>query len=124
MVRADPGSGDPACDRPGGDNNDASQRDGPGRDQRDASQRDPILVRRARYASWASTGQGVGYGLLAVAVVAFIAAFATNFPSAAVIITIVGLIGACVVLPPAIIAGYAVKAAEREERQSRRQPGR
>jgi hypothetical protein len=83
---------------------------------------DPILVRRARYARWASTGQGVGYGLLAVAIVAFIAGFALGFPSAAVIVTLAGLIGACVVLPPAIIAGYAVKAAEREERQSRRAP--
>jgi hypothetical protein len=81
---------------------------------------DPILIRRARYASWASTGQGVGYGLLAVAVVAFIAGFATGFPNLAVVITIVGLVGACVALPPAIIAGYAVKAAEREERQSGR----
>jgi hypothetical protein len=89
-------------------------------DRPDPEQPDPILVRRARYASWASTGQGVGYGLLAIAVIAFIAGFLTGFPSVAVIITLVGLVGACVVLPPAIIAGYAVKAAEREERQSRR----
>ena len=81
---------------------------------------DPVLVRRARYAGWASRGQAVGYALILVAVVAFIAGFATGFPAAAVAITLVGLVGACVVLPPAIIGGYAVKAAEREDRESGR----
>jgi hypothetical protein len=85
---------------------------------------DPILIRRARYASWASRAQTAGYGMLAVAIVAFIVGFVTGFPSAAVVITIVGLITACVLLPPAIIAGYAVKAAEREDRDSERRSGR
>jgi hypothetical protein len=43
-----------------------------------------------------------------------------DFPSVAVGISIAGLVGACVVLPPAIVAGYAVKAAEREDRQAGR----
>jgi hypothetical protein len=85
---------------------------------------DPILIRRARYAGWASRAQAAGYGMLAVAIVAFIVGFVTGFPSAAVVITIIGLIAACVLLPPAIVAGYAVKAAEREERESERRSGR
>jgi hypothetical protein len=81
---------------------------------------DPVLVRRARYARWANAGQLLGYLVLAVAVVAFIIGFASGFPQAAVVVTVGGLIGACVLLPPAIIAGYAVKAAEREDRDAGR----
>lgn len=81
---------------------------------------DPILVRRARYARLANAGQRLGYLVLAIAVVAFIVGFATDFPEAAVVITVAGLIGACILLPPAIIAGYAVKAAEREDRDAGR----
>ncbi len=81
---------------------------------------DPILVRRALYARLANLGQRVGYALLLVAIVAFVAGFVAGFPQAAVTISIVGLVGACVVLPPAIVFGYAVKAAEREDRQAGR----
>lgn len=81
---------------------------------------DPILARRARVARWANLGQRLGYGLLGVAVVAFLVAYVANFPAPAVAVSVAGLIGCCVVLPPAIIAGFAVKAAEREERRSGR----
>jgi hypothetical protein len=79
---------------------------------------DPVLARRARFATWSAAGLRVGYLFIAVALVSFIAAFATDFPQFGVDITIVGLIGACLVLPPSMIVGYAVKAAEREDRQS------
>lgn len=81
---------------------------------------DPILVRRARWAALAKQGQRIGYVLLAVAVVAFGAGFVAGFPSASVSVCVGCLIGACVVLPPAIIAGFAVKAAEREDREAGR----
>ncbi len=79
---------------------------------------DPVLLRRARYASWSATGLRVGYLFIAIAVISFVFAFATDFPQAAVDVTIVGLVGACVFLPPSMVTGYAVKAAEREDRQS------
>ena len=79
---------------------------------------DPVLVRRARYATWSTAGLRVGYLFIAVAVISFVFAFATDFPQAAIDVTIVGLVGACVFLPPSMITGYAVKAAEREDRQS------
>jgi hypothetical protein len=85
---------------------------------------DPVLVRRDRYERLANLGQQIGYLLLGIAIVAFVGGFATGFPSGAVTVTIVGLVGACVVLPPAIIAGYAVKAAEREDREAGRLPRR
>ena len=81
---------------------------------------DPILVRRARYAALANLGLRAGYLLLAVAVVAFIVGFAAGFPGIWVALCIGGLVGACVILPPAIIVGYAVKAAEREDHQAGR----
>lgn len=81
---------------------------------------DPVLQRRARWAQLANAGQRLGYGLLGLAVVAFIVSFVAGFPSAAVALSIAGLIGACIVLPPAIVAGYAVKAAEREDRKAGR----
>ncbi len=68
----------------------------------------------------AGTGKRIGYLLLLTAIVAFFAGLVTGFPSAAVAVSIVGLIGSCIVLPPAIIAGYAVKAAEREDRAAGR----
>ncbi len=81
---------------------------------------DPVLIRRARFATWSAAGRRVGYLFIAVAVVSFIAAFVTDFPQSAVDITIVGLVGGCVFLPPSMVIGYAVKAAEREDRQSGR----
>jgi ABC-type transport system involved in cytochrome bd biosynthesis fused ATPase/permease subunit len=77
---------------------------------------DPILVRRARYATLASLGLRTGYLMLVIAIVAFIVGFAAGFPGPSVALSIAGLIGACIVLPPAIIVGYAVKAADREDR--------
>lgn len=81
---------------------------------------DPILARRRLYARLAAAGKRLGYLLLLVAIVAFVAGFAAGFPSAAVTVSIVGLVGSCIVLPPAIVAAYAVKAADREDRQAGR----
>jgi hypothetical protein len=81
---------------------------------------DPILRRRAQYARLVGVGKRVGYLLLLIAVVAFVIGFPLGFPQAAVTVSVVGLIGTCVVLPPAIIFGYAVKAAEREDRKTGR----
>ena len=78
---------------------------------------DPILVRRALYARLANLGNRIGYLLLGVAIVAFVAGFVAGFPQVLVTVSLVGLIGACVVMPPAIVAGYAVKAADREDRK-------
>jgi hypothetical protein len=48
--------------------------------------------------------------------VAFIAAFAADFPTSLVTITVVALVLAIVILPVPIVFGYGVRAAEREER--------
>jgi hypothetical protein len=78
---------------------------------------DPVLVRRRRIARWADLGQRAGYLLFGVAVVLFVVGFATGFP-AWLGATVIGLlIVGSVVLAPAIVFGYAVRAADREDRE-------
>jgi hypothetical protein len=77
---------------------------------------DPVLRQRARMARLAATGQRTGYLLLLLAIVGFVVGALTSFPAASVVVVIAALLVATVVLLPAIILGYAVKAAEREER--------
>jgi hypothetical protein len=82
-----------------------------------APEPDPVLARRARIARAVALGKRVGYLLLLGAVVAFAVAAIAGFPSWAVTLTIVSLIGACVVLPVPIVLGYGLRAAEREDRE-------
>jgi hypothetical protein len=79
---------------------------------------DPVLVRRARIARWVGLGKRVGYGLLLLAVVAFVVAAITGFPSGVVTVTVVALVAACIVLPAPIVLGYGLRAAEREDREA------
>ena len=81
---------------------------------------DPVLARRERAGRLAALGQRIGYGLLGVAVVAFLAGFLSDFPEVLVTVVIVALAVGSVVLAPAIVLGYAVKAAAREDRERRR----
>jgi hypothetical protein len=78
---------------------------------------DPVLARRARIAALTRLGQRAGYGLLAAAVVAFGFGAAAGFTSADVVVVVACLAAASVVLAPAIVFGYAVRAAEREDRE-------
>jgi len=77
---------------------------------------DPVVVRRARIDRIASLWKRVGYGCLLLAVVAFVAGLASDFPGWLVTLTIVALVAAIVILPVPIIVGYGVRAAAREER--------
>ncbi len=78
--------------------------------------RDPVVERRARIARAVTIAQRIGYLALVIAVIAFVAAFASGFPGWLVAITIGALVAAIVILPVPIIFGYGVRAAEREER--------
>ena len=79
---------------------------------------DPVVVRRTRIARWVGLAKRVGYGLLLLAVITFIVAAATGFPSGITTATVVALIAACVVLPVPIVVGYGLRAAEREDREA------
>ena len=78
---------------------------------------DPVVVRRARIARWAAAGQRAGYALFGLAVILFVAGAAAGFSREVVVGVVAALAAGSVVLAPAIVFGYAVKAAEREDRE-------
>jgi hypothetical protein len=78
---------------------------------------DPVLARRARIARLCELGQRVGYALFGLAIVVFIVGFVVGYSDFLVTVIVVSLAVGSVVLAPAIVFGYAVKAAEREDRE-------
>jgi len=78
---------------------------------------DPIRRRRAVVARWTLLANRVGYVLLAVAMALFFIALLLGFSALMAGLVAGALIAACVVLAPAIVLGYAVKAADREDRE-------
>lgn len=81
---------------------------------------DPVLAKRARIARWVQLGQRVGYGLFALAVVLFFVALFIDFSGVLAGLIIAAVIVGSLVLAPAIVLGYAVKAADREDREQGR----
>ena len=79
---------------------------------------DPVLVRRARIARLVRAGQRVGYGLFGLAMIGFVVGFATDFPEGLVTAVLVCLVLGSLVLAPSIVLGYAVKAADRADREN------
>jgi len=84
---------------------------------------DPILQRRAQASRLADLGQRVGYGLYGIAMVAFFIGLFTSFSSSVSTLIIGCIIAGSVVLAPAIVAGYAVKAAVRDDLEHGRDIG-
>ena len=78
---------------------------------------DPVVARRRRIARGADAAQRAGYLLFLAAVVAFFAGAVLDFPRALVTVIIACLVVGSVLLAPAIVLGYAVKAADREDRE-------
>jgi hypothetical protein len=81
---------------------------------------DPVLRKRAQLARLADLGQKVGYSLFGVAVVAFVVAAIAGFSAAWVTVVVVSLVIGSIVLAPAIVLGFAAKAADREDREAGR----
>jgi hypothetical protein len=79
---------------------------------------DPVLVRRARIARLVRAGQRAGYGLFGLAVIGFVVGFVTDFPRALVNGVLLCLLLGSLVLAPSIVLGYAVKAADRADREN------
>jgi hypothetical protein len=76
---------------------------------------DPVLERRARMARLAALGQRAGYAAIVVGVVAFAWALLADFPTGTTTVLAVSMAVATLTLAPAIVLGYAVKAAQRED---------
>jgi hypothetical protein len=78
---------------------------------------DPVLARRARIAQLVQLGKRIGYGLFGVAIVAYVAGFFAGFDGIVRTLVVWGIVIGSIVLAPAIVFGYGIKAAERDERQ-------
>lgn len=78
---------------------------------------DPVLARRAQLRRLASVGQRIGYLLFGVAVVAFFYGFFVDFSNTVATVIVASIAVGSIALAPAIVLGYAVKAADREDRE-------
>ena len=76
-----------------------------------------MLARRARIGRLTELGQRIGYGLFGLAIVLFFVGFVGGYSDVLVTLIVVSLGVGSVVLAPAIVFGYAVKAADREDRE-------
>ncbi len=78
---------------------------------------DPVLARRERIRRWVAMGQRGGYGLFAAAIAVFVLGFAAGFDGWVGPTIVACLVVGSIVLAPAIVFGYAVRAADREDRE-------
>ncbi len=78
---------------------------------------DPVRARRRQVARWTRLANRVGYLCFGVAIVTFVIGFIGSFNNTVSTIVIASMIIGSVLLAPAIVLGYAVKAAEREDRE-------
>ena len=78
---------------------------------------DPVRAKRQRIAKYTLLANRVGYLFFALAIAVFIIGFAVSFNGAVSAIVIGSLVIGTILLAPAIVLGYAVKAAERDDRE-------
>ena len=76
---------------------------------------DPLLARRARVRRISTIGRRVGYLTFGVATGLLVVGLTTSFTQAIATAVVTLLIGGSVVLAPAILLHYAVRAADRED---------
>lgn len=83
---------------------------------------DPVLARRAQIAGWVSLGKRIGYSLWGIAIVLYTIGLIDRYRPGLVTAIVACLIVGSVFLLPSIIFGYAVRAADREDREEGRIP--
>ncbi len=83
-----------------------------------SGQTDMVRARRQQVAKYTLLANRIGYLLYALAIACFVIAFAVGFSGAIVTVVTVSLVAGSVLLAPSIVLGYAVKAAEREDREN------
>lgn len=81
---------------------------------------DPVRARRAQVARLVALGMRTGYALLAVAVVAFLVGAIGDFTPLLTQVVAWSMAGCTLTLAPSIVFAYAVRAAEREDREAGR----
>lgn len=77
---------------------------------------DPVRARRAKVARYTLLANRIGYLFFALAIATFIIGFAISFNAFVSAVVIGSMVVGCVLLAPAIVLGYAVKAAEKDDR--------
>ncbi|MCY4036242.1 MAG: hypothetical protein OXF64_02155 [bacterium] len=77
--------------------------------------RDNLAARRRRIARLTAAGQRLGYLLYLIATALFFTGFATSFNNPMVTAIVACLLVGSIVLAPAIVFSYAVRAADRED---------
>ena len=78
---------------------------------------DPVVRRRRQVERWTLLANRVGYLFLAAAVALFFIALVVGFSGAMAGLVIGTLVISFALLAPSIVLGYAVKAAERDDRE-------
>jgi hypothetical protein len=78
---------------------------------------DPVRARRQTVARWTRLANRVGYLCFAIAIVTFVIGFIVSFNGAVAAVVVGSMIVGSALLAPAIVLGYAVKAAERDDRE-------
>lgn len=83
---------------------------------------DPIIAKRALISTWAKRATNLGYLLFGVSLLAVIWGTIVDFTPNTSRVATAALITGCIVLAPAILVQYSVKAAVRDERENNKIP--
>jgi uncharacterized membrane protein YidH (DUF202 family) len=78
---------------------------------------DPVRARRRQVARWTRLANRLGYLCFGIAIATFVVGFVGSFNNTVSTIVVTSMIVGSVLLAPAIVLGYAVKAAERDDRE-------
>jgi uncharacterized membrane protein YkvI len=78
---------------------------------------DPVRAKREVVAKWTKVANRVGYLLFLLAIVVFMLGLAFGFSGLVATTVTVSMVIGSILLAPALVLGYAVKAAEREDRE-------
>lgn len=81
-----------------------------------ADQSDPIRQRRTVIAIWTARANRAGYGAFGVSIAAVAYGLMQDFTPVVGRVATGGLIVGSILLAPAIVLGYAIKAAEKDDR--------
>ena len=81
---------------------------------------DPIAAKRARFDHLARQGRRAGYALFALSAVILVAGLVAGLNDLVTVLVIGCLVVGSLLLAPAIVVGYGVKAAERDDRRAGR----
>jgi hypothetical protein len=103
-----------------GDRVDPPKRDDETAADSNASASDPVRLRRIAIARWTSTANRLGYAFFGLAIALFLIASIVDWSSGFSTAITVCLVLGTILLAPAIVLGYAVKAAEREDAEIER----